>query len=193
MKRHVLTAKGRERRAAVLSVIIVVQALCAAFFIADVVEDIRVSVDGERLHIGLEAVAAVALVGGVLFLMVELRRILTRLAHMDTALQVARGRLSEVIEGFFEDWALTPAERDVATMVLKGFDNDAIARFRNTAPGTVRAQTAGIYAKSGTEGRAQFVSLFVEELMVGEIAGADGPDRSAAATGKLPQGGFLSE
>lgn len=52
-------------------------------------------------------------------------------------------------------------------MILKGLDNDAIARVRQTASGTVRAQTTSIYAKSQSDGRAQFISLFVEELIAG--------------------------
>jgi DNA-binding CsgD family transcriptional regulator len=175
MKRNILSMVGRERRAGILSVIIVVQTLCALFFIADVVKDIRTATEGETLHFGIEAIAALSLVAGVLFLMVELRRILIRLASMDDALMVARGQLAELVGRFFEEWHLTPAEREVAVLVLKGFDNDAIAGFRNTARGTVRAQTASIYAKSGTDGRAQFVSHFMEELMAGELATLDKP------------------
>lgn len=54
-------------------------------------------------------------------------------------------------------------------MILKGLDNDAISQVRNTATGTVRAQATNIYAKSATEGRAQFISLFVEEILAGGI------------------------
>ncbi|TMV08595.1 helix-turn-helix transcriptional regulator [Ruegeria sediminis] len=79
------------------------------------------------------------------------------------------GQMAEVMEGFFEDWNLTPAERDVAIMILKGIENEAIANVRNTAPGTVRAQATSIYTKSGTHGRAQFVSLCMEELMSADL------------------------
>jgi DNA-binding CsgD family transcriptional regulator len=91
---------------------------------------------------------------------------------METGLRVARGQMSTVIAGFFEDWHLTEAERDVATLILKGLDNDAIAQLRGTAPGTVRAQSTSIYAKSGTQNRAQFLSLFMEELMSGDFGAA---------------------
>ena len=55
----------------------------------------------------------------------------------------------------------------MAIMILKGLDNETIAQLRGTAAGTVRAQTTNIYSKSQTDGRAQFISLFVEELLVG--------------------------
>ncbi|NOD78806.1 helix-turn-helix transcriptional regulator [Ruegeria sp. HKCCD4332] len=170
MKRHTMTPITKERRATVLAGIIILQALCALFFIGDVIADLSGGGHLEDLHLGLETLAALALVGGVVFLMVELRRLLARVNDMDAGLRVARGQMAEVMEGFFEDWNLTQAERDIATMILKGLDNEAIAKVRNTAPGTVRAQATSIYSKSDTHGRAQFVSLFMEELMSGDFS-----------------------
>ena len=94
---------------------------------------------------------------------------------MQSGLDIARGHLAEVMDEFFANWRLTAAERDVAIMILKGLDNDTIARLRNTAGGTVRAQATSIYAKSATAGRAQFISLFMEELMSGEMSPEQDP------------------
>lgn len=170
MRRSNRSLDATGKRTTVLAGIIIMQALCALFFIGDVIADVR---DGEHLddlHLGLEAFAAVALIAGVLFLMLELRRLLMRLGDMDTGLKVARGQMAEVMNRFFDEWNLTQAERDVALMILKGLDNEAIAQVRSTAPGTVRAQTTSIYSKSNTQGRPQFVSLFVEELMSGDFS-----------------------
>lgn len=174
MTRPLPPDKADQRRATALAGIILLQALCALFFIGDVVADFLADGRFEDLHIGLEALAAVALIGGVVFLMIELRGLLARMRDMDAGLRVARGQMAGVMDGFFRAWSLTDAERDVAMMILKGLDNEAIARVRNTAAGTVRAQSTSIYAKSGTHGRAQFVSLFVEELMSGEFGEAGG-------------------
>ena len=170
MRVRLWPARTRERRATVLAGLILLQALCALFFIGDVIDDFRVEGFLSNPHLSLETVAAVALVAGVIFLMIELRGLLLRMSDMQTGLEIAHGNLAEVIDGFFDDWNLTDAERDVAIMILKGLDNDTIARVRNTAPGTVRAQSARLYAKSATDGRAQFVSLFVEELMAGGVS-----------------------
>ena len=147
MKRLRLTSITKERRATALAAIIILQALCALFFIGDVIADLSGGGHLEDLHLGLGTLAALTLIGGVVFLMVELQRLLARVDDMDTGLRVARGQMAEVVEGFFEDWTLTQAERDVAMMILKGLDNEAIAKVRNTAPGTVRAQTTSIYSK----------------------------------------------
>lgn len=162
--------KTRERRATVLAGLILLQAMCALFFIGDVVEDFREDGQFDNPHLILEAVAAATLVAGVIFLMAELRGLLNRMSEMQLGLDIARGHLAEVIDAFFDEWKLTAAERDVAVMMLKGVDNDTIARVRKTASGTVRAQATRIYSKSATDGRAQFISLFMEELMAGEIA-----------------------
>lgn len=94
--------------------------------------------------------------------------------------------MSEVIAAFFDEWQLTKAEREVALFILKGYDNEAIAGLRNTAVGTVKAQTTSVYAKSGAVGRAQFVSLFMEELMAGEMTLPDGQTPTPPQEGTKP-------
>ena len=64
---------------------------------------------------------------------------------------------------------MTPSEREIAFLILKGIDNDSIAKMRGTAQGTVRAQCTQIYAKAKVDGRTQLLSIFMEELLhVGE-------------------------
>ncbi len=154
-----------ERRAATLAVIIVAQALSAMFFLGDAVADF---LDGGRFdvpHLLAETTAALALAVGVVYLMIELRRVLSRMDRMETGLRAARGEMVAIIEDFFRRWGLSPAERDVALLLLKGVDNETIALVRGTAKGTIRAQSASIYAKAGVDGRAQLISLFLEELL----------------------------
>ena len=154
-----------ERRAATLAALIVLQALCAMFFVGDVIVDFNDRGDRGDVHIVIEAMAAVALTVGVLYLMFELRRLLLHMESMDLGLRAARGEMFAIIQGFFDAWALSAAERDVALLLLKGLDNETIASVRGTAKGTVRAQSASIYAKAGVDGRAQLISLFLEELL----------------------------
>ena len=165
MKLRIWPAKTKERRATILAGLILLQAMCALFFIGDVIEDFREDGHLDNPHLLLEAVAAVALVAGVVFLMIELRGLLSRMSDMQTGLDIAQGHLADIIETFFDEWGLTKAERDVGIMILKGLDNDSIAQVRKTAAGTVRAQATSIYSKSGTDGRAQFISLLIEELL----------------------------
>ena len=93
---------------------------------------------------------------------------------MESGLRAARGEMADLIDAFFTDWGLTPSEREVALYILKGFDNSAIAKLRGAAQGTVRAQTAKIYAKAGVASRAELISLFMEELLAGPASADPG-------------------
>lgn len=160
--------KKDRRRAVTLAVIILVQALTAAFFFSDVVSDFKYDVSLNEAHFYMEAAATLILITGVIFLMIELRGVMSRMEMLDRGLRAARGEMAQIIDTFFEEWKLTPSERDVGLLILKGFDNDTIAEFRGTAVGTIRAQSARIYAKAGVDGRAQLFSVLLEELLADE-------------------------
>lgn len=158
----------QRRRKAALVMFTFVQASAAVFFIIDAIADMAGSmVDG---HTIIEMVIAMGLMFGSLFGIVELRRSHSLIRSQETALAVASGALSDVIEAQFAEWHLTPAERDIGLLALKGFDIAEIASLRGAAQGTVRAQMTAIYAKSGTSGRAQFAAFFVEDLLAGGVA-----------------------
>ena len=154
--------RGRRHPVA-LAALVLVQALAAAFFIGDAATDLGASPDNP--HSLIEAGVALALILGVLVGGWQLRLALERLDSQQDALDIARGEFARVIADQFEAWALTPAERDVGELALKGLDVAEIAAIRGAAPGTVRAQLTRIYAKAGVTGRAQFAAWFVEDLM----------------------------
>ena len=170
-----LMTAGRRQTAA-LSVFLLVQTLAAVFFVGDVIGDLRA--DPISGHFIFEAVVTAALVLGILFGAFALRRTIELLRAQDQALQVARGALSDVINQQFQVWALTPAERDVGLLALKGLDVAEIAELRGAAQGTVRAQLTRIYQKAGVSGRAQFAAFFVEDLL-----GAGVPESAQTAAG----------
>ncbi|MFN3575658.1 MAG: LuxR family transcriptional regulator [Tabrizicola sp.] len=152
-----------RRQITALSMFLVVQMLGMVFYIGDVIADMR---EGPAsAHLVVEAIVTAALVLGVILGTLALRRTIELLRAQERALAVARGALTEVIDGQFESWALTPAERDVGLLALKGLDVAEIAELRGAAQGTVRAQLTRIYSKAGVSGRAQFAALFVEDLL----------------------------
>lgn len=157
---------------AALSIFLVIQTLGTVFFVGDVIADLRE--DPASAHFIFEAIVTAALVMGVIFGAFALRRTIELLRAQDQALAVARGALSDVIDRQFQAWALTPAERDVGLLALKGLDVADIADLRGAAQGTVRAQLTRIYAKAGVSGRAQFAAYFVEDLL-GEAIPAPNP------------------
>ena len=54
---------------------------------------------------------------------------------------------------------LTPRERDVFALLVRGLSNKAIAAELNLSPKTVEDHRANISAKTGTNGLAQLISL----------------------------------
>lgn len=148
---------------ATIVVALVLEVLAATFFIADSLFELITSPD--KRHPLTELPVAVALCIGAFFAIRELKAVLRRSVEQDRALALASGAFLKVVERQFDLWRLTPAERDVAWLSLKGVDVTEIATLRGAANGTVRAQLARIYNKSGVTSRAQFASLFVDELM----------------------------
>ncbi|MDH3264745.1 MAG: helix-turn-helix transcriptional regulator [Paracoccaceae bacterium] len=166
-----------DRRALALTALIVVQMLCAAFFILDIGHDL-IALGLQAVfdwHLGAELLASVGLVAGIAVEAVILRRMLARAARAERAMGIAQGALSELMERYFRDWELTPAEEDVAAFTLKGFSIAEIAGFRGSADGTVKTHLNAIYRKAGVAGRGQFVSLLIEDLMRNPLVEAPEP------------------
>lgn len=130
---------------------------------ADLVAD--AGSDTSLLHLGLEGAATVvALVGGAWFL--------RRLLHERAEAQRLRARAEELlasvgtsIERRLEAWALTPAEREVTLLLLKGLSFKEIGTVRDTSPRTARDQARAVYKKAGVAGRAELAAWFLEDLL----------------------------
>lgn len=158
---------GRARKTVALWLLLGLQAICALFFIADVVTDFAglEYVLGGVDHHNFELLVVLALVLGMAFIAHEIRKVLGRQKRLEVQIGAASGAFMELLEQHFDIWSLTPAERDVALLVIKGLSIAEIAALRSSKEGTVKAQCNAIYAKAGVKGRHQLLSYFVEELM----------------------------
>ena len=79
--------------------------------------------------------------------------------------------LSRSIDAQFDAWHLTPAEADVAGLLLKGASLREIAVLRRTPEATIRQQAQTVYRKSGLASRAELSAYFLEDLFtVGETS-----------------------
>jgi DNA-binding NarL/FixJ family response regulator len=141
----------------------VLQLGCGLVFLSDLVSEWR----EQRLHAEIELVAVFALALGAALFMREAVSLSRRNARVERELHVASGAFQVVIEQHFDDWGLTPAERDVALLTIKGVSIADIARLRETREGTIKAQSTAIYRKVGVSSRAELVSVMVEELISG--------------------------
>lgn len=146
--------------------IVVVQVLCAFFFVAQILASVLgMTPISWQFYELIELGAALGLMLGTVLGVMVLRRTMARNMAMRDQLRLASGAFREVMEERFAEWALTPAERDVALFAIKGMSIQEIAGLRQVSEGTIKAQTNSIYRKAGVGGRTQLLSVFIEELM----------------------------
>ena len=91
-----------------------------------------------------------------------------------------RQRATQLLEGLgveidrqFAEWSLSPKEREVALMLLKGYGHKEAAAVLGRSERTVRQQSVSVYKKSGLGGRAELSAFFLEDLL---LPGAEGPE-----------------
>ncbi|HWR14125.1 MAG TPA: helix-turn-helix transcriptional regulator [Terriglobales bacterium] len=83
----------------------------------------------------------------------------------EEAHEALRG-LGEAIDRQFERWTLTPAEREVGLLLLKGLTHKEIASIRSTGETTIRQQALAVYRKSGLRSRTELSAFFLEDLLL---------------------------
>jgi len=170
----------------VVLAILAVQGLCAFFFVSDIVLtvlDLRTTPISWQTRELLEIGAALGLILGLVLGALALHRTMRANRAAREKLRLASGAFMEVLAERFDEWGLTPAERDVALFAIKGLSTQDIAALRETSEGTVKAQTAAIYRKAGVTGRPQLLSVFIEELFDEGLMPADRPPQADRAHG----------
>ncbi|MEI6797985.1 MAG: helix-turn-helix transcriptional regulator [Pseudomonadota bacterium] len=159
-----------------VSALIILQTICSVVFIGDVSGDL-IAQGGDSLTNPAnlsEIVASFGLILGLVFETFVLWWLIGRHNRMQDSLKAASGALSDLMENYFRTWALTPTEADVATFTIKGYSITEIAKLRGSAEGTIKTHLNAIYRKSGVTGRAQLVSVLIEDLFRGTLLGVAG-------------------
>ena len=73
---------------------------------------------------------------------------------------------ARAIDERFAAWGLTPTEREVALMLLKGRSHKQVAYETGRSERTVRQHAVAVYQKSGLGGRAELAAFFLDDLML---------------------------
>ncbi len=164
---------------------LIIQVLCALFFISNSLSSV-IGLPGQPIPWRdkelIEIGAGLGLVLGIVMGALALHRSRRRHLKAEAQLRLVSTAFRNLIDEAFDDWGLTPAERDVALFCLKGMSTNDIAALRKTSEGTVKAQTNAIYRKAGVSGRSQLMSLFIDELMDDALLGiTDTPPETEAS------------
>jgi DNA-binding NarL/FixJ family response regulator len=73
--------------------------------------------------------------------------------------------LATAIDRQLDQWQLSPAEKEVALLLLKGLSHKEIAELREVSETTVRHQARALYRKAGLSGRNDLAAFFLEDLL----------------------------
>jgi DNA-binding CsgD family transcriptional regulator len=96
----------------------------------------------------------------------QLDRLREQAEHWREEAHQALEGLGAAIDRQFERWGLTPAERDVGLLLLKGLSHKEVATARGVSERTVRQQARALYKKAGLSGRADLSAYFLEDLLL---------------------------
>jgi DNA-binding NarL/FixJ family response regulator len=74
--------------------------------------------------------------------------------------------LGAALDQQFERWGLSPAEKEVGLLLLKGLSHKEVAAARSVTEATARQQARALYKKAGLAGRHDLAAFFLEDLML---------------------------
>jgi DNA-binding CsgD family transcriptional regulator len=144
----------------------------------DIASDYRAGTNPR--HVFTEAFVMALAVVGVVLLWRQLRSVQHRAERLRIDLEAARKEaqrfreeahdalrgLGDAIDRQFTRWSLSPAEREVGLLLLKGLSHKEIAEARSTSETTVRQQALALYRKSRLASRAELSAFFLEDLLL---------------------------
>jgi DNA-binding CsgD family transcriptional regulator len=175
-----LTSEGRLLAGA-LTVFAAVALLAAADVAFDIAEGTTIG------HVAVEGTVFLVGLLGALFMGSRLLRLVRSAREMreearalaerlrETEAEAARWRVEagDLLKGLgaaldkqFERWALSPAEKEVALLLLKGLSHKEIAEVRSITEATARQQARAVYRKAGLSGRSALAAFFLEDLLL---------------------------
>ncbi len=132
------------------------------------------------LHVTLEMITVFLSLWGIVMIVQQINNRSLQISQLNKEVQksqkdlaLSRTKLKEIGREYsiylhkqFDDWGLTPSEKDVALILLKGLSFKEMAEVRDTKEKTIRQQASTIYKKSNVSGRHEFAAWFFEDMLV---------------------------
>jgi DNA-binding CsgD family transcriptional regulator len=158
----------------------------ALFAVVDLATDVgagtsvgHVVAEGSIVAIGLAGAAWMA--RRLVRAQQEARSARARLAATEREAARWREEARQLLEGLgvavdrqFDAWGLSPAEKEVALLLLKGLSHKEIAGVRSVGEATARQQARAVYQKAGLAGRSDLAAFFLEDLLLPRPTGHAG-------------------
>ncbi len=153
-------------------------AAIATLIAFDIMGDYRSGI--EPGHVLFEGTIMAFALAGVVIMWLQFRAVHLRARQLSADLEVARREaqrfreeahealrgLGEAIDNQFTRWSLSPAEREIGLLLLKGLSHKEVAELRSTTETTIRQQALAVYRKSGLRSRTELSAFFLEDLLL---------------------------
>ena len=124
------------------------------------------------LHLGSESMIMGLLILGFAIARSATRTLGRQRDYLDRKLSALHGDFDRILNDRFDHWRLTPAQRDVALLTLRGLRLSDIATARGSAEGTIKAHLSAVFRAAGVRTRAELVGLFMEDFLDFAVAPA---------------------
>jgi DNA-binding CsgD family transcriptional regulator len=124
------------------------------------------------IHLSIEILVALGVLAGILVLW--FRNIFLKEQLIESKAETNKWKLqnahhieglSKAIDSQLNEWKLTPSEKEISLLLLKGLSLKEIADIRGVSERTARQQSVQVYQKSGLAGRAELSAYFLEDLL----------------------------
>lgn len=76
-----------------------------------------------------------------------------------------KGQFDRILNRHFDDWCLTPAQRDIALLTIRGLRIAEIAKARGSAEGTIKSHMSAIFRAAGVSTRSELTGMFMDEFL----------------------------
>ncbi|WP_417259965.1 helix-turn-helix transcriptional regulator [Celeribacter sp.] len=113
----------------------------------------------------IEVTASIGMLFGVFSTFALVSQEQARMKNVEMKVDAASGEFSKYLKSQFEEWELSPTEKNITMLVIKGFSNQEIADLRGTSESTVKSQMSNIFRKSNTSSRNQLVTWMLEDVI----------------------------
>jgi DNA-binding CsgD family transcriptional regulator len=143
---------------------ITVSLIVIGFFTHDIYSDY---LDGEAVtgHFYAELIVVAVLIALVVYQLEKIFSTANKLNAANKTIRSLQGEVALAIDKQLAEWRLTPAEKEVAWLMVKGFSFKEIAGFRSVAEKTIHQQAANVYQKAGVGSRHELISGFLEDFV----------------------------
>lgn len=99
------------------------------------------------------------------YLTIEVDKLKDKNSHYLQQVENYKRGLSEAIDEEFNRWGLTPSEKEVGIMIIKGLGYSEIAKIRDISERTARNQGSSLLHKANLKNKTELIAYFLEDLL----------------------------